>query len=235
MTLTLNLHVPRWAHVEGDAVFSEDRRCRYWLRRRWGCGPALMFVSLNPYGADEYRGDQIMRREMDFAKRLGYDVVTLLNLSAVVMTNPKHVGRVVDRIGPDNDAHLDREDARHDVIVFAWGSDADPARARAVARRLWNICRQTGGSVACLGSAVGGQPRHVSELANDTAVSTLTAAAHCDFVDVDPRWARLLADTDVLDECLQIVRAVDAFTGEVAATGSAIVSIEQPAVVRRTA
>ena len=49
------------------------------------------------------------------------------------MTNPKHLALLADPIGPDNDAHLDREAARHDVIVFAWGAHADPARARAVA------------------------------------------------------------------------------------------------------
>ena len=47
MTLTLDLHLPRWLHTEGDAEFSEDRSYRYWLTRRWGPGPALMFVSLS--------------------------------------------------------------------------------------------------------------------------------------------------------------------------------------------
>ena len=38
-------------------AFSEDRRYRYWLTRRWGSGPALMFVSLNPSDADEHHDD----------------------------------------------------------------------------------------------------------------------------------------------------------------------------------
>lgn len=199
MTLVLDLHMPSWTHTRGDAEFSDDRSYRYWLTRRWGPGPALMFVSLNPSDADEQRDDQTTRRDKDFAEQFGYDAMTLLNLSAAVMTDPKELVRLSDPIGPDNDRHLDREAARHDVIVFAWGSNADPVRARAVATRLWDICRRTGGTVACLGWTADGQPRHPSRLSKKTPLSTLTAAAHPDFVDVDPRWTRLLADTDVLD------------------------------------
>ncbi len=208
MTLTLDLHLSAWAHVERDARFSDDRQHRYWLTRRWGPGPALMFVSLNPSDANEHRDDQTTRRDMDFARRFGYDAATLLNLNSAVMTNPKHLAQVANPIGPDNDAHLDREAARHDVIVFAWGSNADPARARAVATRLWDISRQTGGSVACLGWTADGQPRHPSRLAKTTPLLTLTAAAHPEFVDVDTRWTRLLADTDVLDEDMHMVGAL---------------------------
>lgn len=153
-----------------------------------------MFVSLNPSDADEHRDDQTTRRDMCFAREFGYDAVTLLNLSAAVMTNPKHLAGLADPIGPDNDAHLDREAARHDVIVFAWGANADPARARAVATRLWRICLHTGATVAHLGWTAEGQPRHPSRLAKDTPLSTLTASAHLDFSDVDPRWVQLLSD-----------------------------------------
>ncbi len=198
MTLMLDLHMPSWTHTRGDAEFSADRSYRYWLTRRWGPGPALMFVSLNPSDADEHRDDQTTKRDKDFAKQFGYDAVTLLNLSAAVMTDPKGLARLADPVGPDNDRHLDREAARHDVIVFAWGSNADPVRARSVATRLWNICRRTGGTVACLGWTADGQPRHPSRLSKKTPLSPLTAAAHLDFVDVDPRWAHLLTDSDVL-------------------------------------
>ena len=152
-------------------------------------GTGTTAVSLNP-----------SRRDMDFAKRFGYDAVTLLNLDAVVMTDPKHIAQVADSVGPDNDAHLDRQAALHDVIVFAWGANADPARAGAVATRLWNVCRQTGGSVACW--TANSQPRHLSRLAKAILLSTLTAVAHPDFVDVDPRWIQMLADTDFLDRDL---------------------------------
>ncbi len=105
-----------------------------------------------------------------------------------------------DPVGPDNDEHLDRAAAEHDVIVFAWGADADPARARAVATRLWRIAGEAGGTVAVLGWASGNQPRHPLYLRADTPLQCLTAGAHRDMLDVDPRWSQLLADTTVLDD-----------------------------------
>ena len=105
-----------------------------------------------------------------------------------------------DPVGPDNDAHLDCAAAEHDVIVFAWGANADPARARAVATRLWRIAAANGGTVAVFGWTAGEQPRHPLYLAGDPPLQRLTAWAHQDMLDVDPRWARLLADTAVLDE-----------------------------------
>ena len=104
-----------------------------------------------------------------------------------------------DLIGPDNDEHLDRAAAEHDVIVFAWGAHADPGRARQVATRLWNIARSTGGAVAALGWTLGDQPRHPLYLRADTPLQCLTAWAHRDMLDVDQRWTRLLTDTSVLD------------------------------------
>lgn len=109
------------------------------------------------------------------------------------------VAGVEDPIGPDNDTHLNRAAAAHDVVVFAWGAGAQPARARVLATRLWNICWRTGATVACLGWTASGQPRHSSRLAKDTPLLTLTADAHPDFVDVDPQWVQLLTDTEVLD------------------------------------
>lgn len=190
MTLTLDLQLPLWTHVEGDTPFSSDRAYRWWLTRRWGTGPALKFVALNPSAADQHRDDQTTRRDMHFARGFGYDAVTLLALNAAVMTNPKHLRGVLDPIGPDNDLHLAREVARHDVIVFAWGSHVDHARARAVAARLWRICLRTGAAVAHLGWTGDGQSRHPSRLTNATQLSTLTAWAHLGSLMFSSTWRK---------------------------------------------
>lgn len=195
MTLTLDLHLPHLAHNESAAGFSEDRRYRYWLTRRWGSGPALMFVSLNPSDADEHHDDPTTRRDVRFARDFGYDAVTLTNLYAARTPHPKELAAVADPVGPDNDEHLDRAAAAHDVIVFAWGAHADPVRARSVATRLWRIAAAAGGSVAVLGWTAGEQPRHPLYLRGDTPLQCLTAAAHRDMLDVDPRWPRLLSDS----------------------------------------
>ena len=105
-----------------------------------------------------------------------------------------------DPIGPENDDYLDCAAADHDVIVFAWGANADPGHARAVATRLWRICRATGGTVAVLGWTSQDQPRHPLYLRSDARLECLTVRAHLDMLDVDPRWSRLPADAAVLDE-----------------------------------
>jgi hypothetical protein len=159
-----------------------------------------MFVSLNPSDADEHHDDPTTRRDVRFARGFGYDAVTLMNLYGAATPNPKELAHMKDSIGPDNDAHLDRAADEHDVIVFAWGVNADPARARAVATRLWRIAAAAGGTVAVLGWTAGEQPRHPLYLRGDTRLQCLTAWAHQDMLDVDPRWSRLLVDTAVLDD-----------------------------------
>lgn len=204
MTLTLDLHLPHRHRPERRAHFSPDRRYRFWLSCRRGPGPALMFISLNPSTADEHRDDATSRRDIAFAEGFGYRAVTLTNLYAARATDPKALAGMDDPIGIssdpryDNDAQLAAQAAAHDVIVLAWGADADAARARAVASRMWRICQVTGGSLAVLGWTLSGQPRHPLYLRKDTPLQCLTARAHHDMVDVDPRWSALLTDSDAL-------------------------------------
>ena len=203
MTLTLDLHLPQLSHhrvhsTEASADFSHCGRYRYRLKRRWAQGPALMFIQLDPTaGAD--RDDATVRHDVGFAHRFGYSAITASNIYAGKATQPHDLAAMADPIGPDNDAYIDRAAAEHDLIVFAWGRHVDPARARAVASRVWRICVQTGASVACLGWTANSQPKHPLHLRADTPLQTLTAEAHPDFVDVDPRWTQLLADTASTD------------------------------------
>jgi hypothetical protein len=205
VTLMLDLHLP---HSESSAVFSDDGRYRYRLTRRWAAGPALMFISHNPSTAGARRNDATVRRDIGFARAFGYNSFTALNLYAGRATDPKDLAEMDDPIGPDNDDYLDAAAAEHDVIVFAWGTNADPARARSVATRIWRICRATGGTVAVLDWTLGGQPRHPLYMRSDTQLQCLTARAHVDMLDADPRWTQLLADAAVLDDVDDTTRQV---------------------------
>ena len=53
--------------VEMDAENSECGTFQYWLVRRWGPRPVLVFVMLNPSTADAYVDDPTVGRCMDFA------------------------------------------------------------------------------------------------------------------------------------------------------------------------
>jgi len=200
VTLTLDLHLPHWHHPMREAHFSPDRDYRYWLTSRWGTGPALMFVQLNPSTADEHHDDATSRRDARFAAGFGYDAMTLLNLYAFRTTDPKGLAMCDDPVGPENDGHLYAKAAEHDLIVLAWGRHAGTARARTVATRIWRVCQATGGAVAVLGWTLGGQPHHPLRLAKATPLQCLTARAHHDMLDVDPRWRWLLTDTSALED-----------------------------------
>lgn len=203
MTLSLDLHLPMW-HVSGagDAQFSADRSYRYRLHRRWDVGPSLMVIELRPSGANEHRDDDASRRAAAFARGFGYGACTSVCLYAAVATDDAHpLTSISDPVGPDNDWWIEQAAYCHDVIVFAWGGAATAGRANAVASRVWQVCQETSAAVAVVGWTSEGQPcglpgRHRSGLGCPHAVlSTLTAHAHTDFGDVDPRWSALLADT----------------------------------------
>ncbi|MCA9851707.1 MAG: DUF1643 domain-containing protein, partial [Dehalococcoidia bacterium] len=54
--------------MKRSASFSRDRRYRYELGRRWGLGPAVTWVMLNPSTADATVDDPTIRRCIDFSR-----------------------------------------------------------------------------------------------------------------------------------------------------------------------
>jgi hypothetical protein len=193
MTLALDLHLP---HHHSSAEFSPDRRYRYQLVRRWNDDlPPLAVVCHNPSVAGEYRNDPTVRRLIGFAKSLGRGGLVLKNLNAGIATDPKDLETMADPVGPGNDAHLTQLAEEHDLIVLAWGANADAARARTVTSRLWKILCRTGGALAAFGWTANHQPRHPLYLPRTCVLQCLTAGAHPDYADVDPRWTRLIVDT----------------------------------------
>lgn len=109
------------------AVFSPCRTWRYVLTRSWQ--PPLdepmsvLFVLLNPSTADETDDDPTVRRCIGFARSWGYSDLTICNLFAYRATNPRTLRDLscAVAVGPENDAHLEREARRHELVVAAWG------------------------------------------------------------------------------------------------------------------
>ncbi|MFV8176890.1 DUF1643 domain-containing protein [Mycolicibacterium peregrinum] len=194
MTLALDLH---WhGKTPSDAAFSPDRVYRYWLDRCWDQSrPGLAIVGLNPSTADEHRNDQTIRREKTFADDLGYGSFRKYNLYGLRSTDPSVLANHPDPIGPDNDSHLAEIPQLYDLVILAWGGGADPTRANVVASMLWRSLQKSGGALGALGWTADGQPRHPSRLRRATTLQCLTAGAHPDYLDVDPRWTQLIADT----------------------------------------
>lgn len=106
----------------GDAAFSEDRRYRYVLWRRWDDRrPLTCFVLLNPSTADETTDDPTIRRCIAFARSWGDGGVYVTNLFALRATDPGRLRRAKDPIGARNDDWIRAIAERCGRIVVGWG------------------------------------------------------------------------------------------------------------------
>lgn len=104
------------------AVFGGDGAYRYALWRIWDSSlPMVMFIGLNPSTADAVKDDPTIRRVRDFAKRWGYGGVFMMNLFAVVSSDPKVLKTCDDPIG-SNDRYLVEISSHCKDVVFAWGN-----------------------------------------------------------------------------------------------------------------
>jgi hypothetical protein len=148
--------------IERNAMFSPCRKWRYWLTRIWDDElPLCGLVGLNPSIADEKSDDATIRRCVSFAKQWGNGGMVMLNLFAIVATDPKRlVAGGEDLIGKENDRWLKHYANRCDPMFVAWGNLSKSSfRTRALAVRsildepLW-----------CLGLTTTGFPRHPSRI-----------------------------------------------------------------------
>ena len=133
-----------------------------------GVPRTVLFCLLNPSTADETEDDPTIRRVVNFAKREGYDHLSVVNLYGVRSTDPKALASFDDPIGPDNDNTIRTEVSQADLVVAAWGvpppiPDADK-RVRQVLALL-----TADQDVYRLGKPTkGGHPPHPLYLRKDT-------------------------------------------------------------------
>jgi hypothetical protein len=157
-----------------DARFADDAPYRYWLTRTWERRrPILGWCGLNPSTAGAVRDDQTIRRVVDFSDVWGYGGVVMLNLFALITTNPARLVQHADPIGPENDEYLWALTDGIDVIA-CWGGgvpDYWRPRARAIAHRL-----RRERTTFHLGLTKAGEPRHPSRLARSTERTRWLAA-----------------------------------------------------------
>ena len=116
--------------VLSDAVLSDDGLYRYDLWRRWGHGPLLGWVMLNPSTGDDATDDHTLRRCQHYARRDGWAGIVVRNLYAYRTPDPKVMvaaaRRGVDVVGPENDEWLarlagDRFGVRQIVVAYGAG------------------------------------------------------------------------------------------------------------------
>lgn len=108
--------------IDKGAIFSDDRKYRYTLRRIWWPEKGYVcFVCLNPSIADENIDDNTVTRCIHFAGSWGYGGLMMMNLFAFRSTDPKRLYTAEDPIGWQNDFWLKEISAKAGLTIIGWG------------------------------------------------------------------------------------------------------------------
>lgn len=137
------------------AIFSECKQYRYALWRKLNDEPDAdcVWIGLNPSTADESKLDNTTRRCLDWSQRWGCNRYVMLNAYAFRATKPRDMFAADDPIGIDNDRVIRDFCATAQIIVAAWGGNADDLRSVAV-------CNVVNRRLDCLGLNSDGTPKH---------------------------------------------------------------------------
>lgn len=119
------------------ATFSDCRRWRYLLWRRWNPAlPAANFLMLNPSTADEKVLDPTCARARDYAERWGYGALIVTNIFGWRATDPADMRAAPDPVGPGNDRAILRAAREAQLVVCAWGNHGAHLERSAAVRAL---------------------------------------------------------------------------------------------------
>lgn len=151
----MNDTIARSAQITGDGLY------RHQLWRRWGDGPEMAFIMLNPSTADDMIDDPTIRRCMGFARRENCGSVSVVNLFSLRATNPKELIHAADPVGGFNRSAIYATLRLADIVVAAWGAHL-PQMVAAQVKQLPEI------PLLCLGVTKSGAPRHPLYLPADT-------------------------------------------------------------------
>lgn len=137
---------------------------RYLLTRRWEEGPVMAWAMLNPSTADAELDDHTIKRCVYYARREGAGMISVVNLFALISTEPDELLRHPDPVGPLNDDFIGDMAYGAAWVVFAWGSHKAATRDRVAT--VERVVRENGSSPLCLGTNAGGGPKHPARLGN---------------------------------------------------------------------
>lgn len=150
----------------GTARFSDDGLYRYLLTRTWvENGRHAIFIGLNPSKAGADVDDMTIRKCIGFATSWGCGRLSMLNLFALVSTDPDALLSSLNPTGSENAHWIDHTLALVDdpIIVAAWGTHP---MAETPGCKLEYALRPR--KMMCLGRTKGGAPKHPSRIAYAT-------------------------------------------------------------------
>ena len=157
-----------------SAVFDPGNRYRYELRRSWNPGsrkPRTMVVcGVNPSLATALISDHTVNRCCYYAAREGCSKLVMVNLFAMITTDPRNLVGVPDPVGgPMCDAYIRQAVSIPDaLVVVAWGNPPLPLEKRAdeVASLILKEATPVN-----FGLTRRGHPKHPARLGNNARLS----------------------------------------------------------------
>lgn len=145
------------------ARLSLDGVYRYELGRRWGGGPPVCWVMLNPSTADAAVDDRTIRKCMKFTRTWGRSALVVVNLFAFRATKPAAMKAAADPVGPENDDAILAAVDGAALTIVAWGAHGSLlGRGPAVAAMLEEV------PLYALATNDDGSPQHPLYIKDDT-------------------------------------------------------------------
>jgi hypothetical protein len=136
------------------AEISECGKYRWWLQRRWGDGPIVSFVMLNPSTADADKDDPTIRKCIAFAKAWGFGMLDVRNLFPFRATDPKNLTKAandgIDIRGGKRGLDELKLCVGASLVIAAWGAYPCIARQQEFSlvlnKAMWCIAKNKDGS-----------------------------------------------------------------------------------------
>lgn len=172
--------VERVSSLIGEAVFSADRKYRYWLTRELEYGfnadksDTVTFLMLNPSTADEMQDDPTIRRCIGFARSWGYEQLIIANIFGLRSTDPQGIyddDNPIDHCGGyTNNKYIRLAARKSDLVVCAWGNHGAVGGRGYFVEKMLRGDTSISCDIKCLGVNATGHPKHPLYLRSDSTL-----------------------------------------------------------------
>jgi hypothetical protein len=156
--------------MTGRAEFSACGRYRRTLFRSWGrdqlsflnveqAQGSVLFIGMNPSTADAYVDDPTIRREIGFAKSIGFLELVKCNIGDYRATNPRDLPTDGSACTAENLKAIEAEARLASLVIMAHG--VPPAPLRLAAQQVtFMLTDLLGLNLFCFGKTKEGFPKH---------------------------------------------------------------------------
>ena len=159
--------------IDRDVILVSENMAEYrqFLGRHWDHNlPYMGLVMLNPSVANGDKDDPTIRRCIDFAQRLGFGGIEVYNIYDFIATDQDDLMRAKRKVSTSGNVMIGSmgfSEKWFDTVVFACGK---PKKGDHKARitEVYDIVKEQGFKVKCLGITKEGYPRHPLYLKKET-------------------------------------------------------------------